>query len=79
MSLSVQTDGQLDITKLLVDFRSFAKRLKIYVLPKGCIYVFCTVVRTNRSYFRIQLGMVDFCKYDGTFTARYEQNLRNFG
>jgi hypothetical protein len=42
-------------------FEVFAKRLKICVLPKGCIYVFCTAVRTNRSYFHIQLGMTGFC------------------
>lgn len=42
---------------------------KFYILPTGCVYVFCVDIRRNSDYFTVQRQLIDFCTRNGVYCA----------
>jgi len=48
---------------------------QFYCLPTQCVYVFCTVLRTNNHYFTRRQYLTEFHNLEEVFTARFEMHL----
>jgi hypothetical protein len=59
------------VTKLIVDFRNFAKAPKNSTRYLHCVYVFCMVLKKNSDHCTIQHERPVLYNRCGVFTARY--------
>ena len=67
------TDGQTDMTKLIVTVHNFANAPKnIYVLPTQCIYILRMVLISNSNYFPVQNQQVSITRRSAHCAVRAE-------